>query len=82
MSDLNSQIEALKTKAEQVKAAKYRAEAAREAAEATQVQAMQTLQTRFGLDDLGSARAKLAELEADLEQKVLEATAILDNNNF
>lgn len=82
MSDLDTQIEALKTKIENAKAAKYRAEAALEVAERTETEALAQLQEKFELDDIASARAKLAELETSLEQKVLEATAILDANNF
>lgn len=82
MSDLESQIEQLKKKAESARAAQYRAEAARESAQRSKDEALAILQERFGLDDLGDARVKLAELEDQLQTKVAEATAILDANQL
>lgn len=82
MSDLESQIEQLKKKAESARAAQYRAEAVRESAQRSKDEALAILQERFGLDDLGDARVKLAELEDQLQTKVAKATAILDANQL
>jgi hypothetical protein len=79
---IDDKIAALKRRTELATANKYRAQAAREAAQASEAEAMQALHEKFGLDSLADARAKLAELEASIASKVAEATELLDTHNL
>jgi hypothetical protein len=82
LSDLDAQIAQLKAQVEAATAARYRAEAAKEAAQRSKDEALATLSEQFGLDSMDAARGKLSELEATLELKVAEATAILDDQKL
>lgn len=79
---IDEQIAALKLQADVATASRYRAEAAYETAQKAYDEAMAALAEEFGLDNLGDARAKLAELEASIAAKVAEATAILDSHKL
>lgn len=76
--NIEEQIAQLKARAESATAAKYRAEAAKHSAQQRYDEAMQLLAEQFGLDNLKDARAKLEQLETTLQNKVAEATEILD----
>ena len=82
MTDLDTQIAQLKAQVESATAARYRAEAAKEAAERSKDKALATLSDQFGLDSMDDARGKLSELEATLALKVAQATAILDDQKL
>lgn len=82
MTDINDQIAQLKSQVEAATAARYRAEAAKEAAERSRDKALAILADQFGLDSMDAARGKLSELEATLALKVAEATAILDDQKL
>lgn len=82
MSNIDNEIALIKSKIEAAQRAKIRAEATRETAQASEVAALQRLKDEFDVDNLSEARAKLAELQTDLRNKLDEITAILDEIEF
>jgi hypothetical protein len=71
-------VEELKARADAARIAKARAEATQQAAQDQYDKAMAELTTKFGLDSIEDARAKLEELQRDRDEKVAQVTAILD----
>ncbi len=71
-------VEELKAKADAARIAKARAEATQQAAKEQYDKAMAQLFEKFGLDNLADARAKLDELQRDLDEKVATVTEKLD----
>lgn len=78
MTDIDNQIASIKARIDTLRLAKARAEATKETAQATEAAAMAKLKANFGVDSVGEARDKLAELQADLQRQLLEVTGILD----
>jgi len=66
MSDTEQRIAVLKAAATSAQTARARAEAQREAIEERHRTTLQELQTRFGVPDVASATAKLAQFDAEL----------------
>ncbi len=78
MSELDAKIASIKARREAFQLAKVRAEATKESAEKAEAAAMQRLKDEFGLDNLADARAKLVELQTDLQSQLDEITQALD----
>jgi ribosome-binding protein aMBF1 (putative translation factor) len=78
LSDIDSQIAAIKSRINSAQIQKVRAQAANETAQENYNLAMARLRTEFGVDSVEGARAKLAELQTDLQTKMAEVTNILD----
>lgn len=74
-------VEQLKARVDAARIAKARAEATEQAAREQYEHAMAQLTDKFGLDNLTDARAKLEELQNDLDAKVAEVTELLDKIN-
>lgn len=78
MSDIDNQITLIKTKHTAANLAKVRAETTREHAQAAQDVAMARLKDEFGVDNLAEARAKLVELQTEVQTYLSEITKELD----
>lgn len=79
MTDIALEVADIQTKIKAAEVAKIRAEASLDAAQAQKDQALTALKDEFGLDNLSDARAKLAELKADLAAKLDQINEILDS---
>lgn len=79
---IDDEIAAIKNRINRAQIAKVRAEAVKENAEQNFAVAQSELREKFGLDNLRDVRAKLAELEQDLQSKKDEASTILDEINL
>lgn len=78
MSDIDNQITLIKSKRDAANLAKVRAEATKENAQAAQDAAMARLKDEFGVDNLAEARAKLVELQTEVQTYLAEITKELD----
>ncbi len=82
MSNIDDKISSIKKKLEAAQVAKVRGQAAKETAQANYDEAMATLHAEFGVDSPESIRAKLAELQEDLENNIKEINNSLDELNL
>ncbi len=67
MSAIDDKISAIKSRIDALRMAQVRAEATRENAQAVEASAMATLAKEFGVDSIPETRAKLAELQSELD---------------
>lgn len=79
---IETEIAAIKKRIEGARTAKIRAEVAKEAAQKQYDEGMAKLRELFGVDNQVQARAKLAELQADLASKVEQITQTLDKHKL
>lgn len=82
MSAIDDKIAAIKSRIDAARIAQVRAEATRETAQAAEAQAMAKLAQEFGVDNLADARAKLAELQSELDACLQSITSELDEIEF
>lgn len=78
MSDIDAKISMIQSRIEAARIAKARAEAVRETAQESEDKAMAQLAAQFGVDNVAQARAKLAELQAEVQTMLTEITTVLD----
>lgn len=71
ITSVRQRLDALRTQ-------KVRNDALLESATQARDQALEDLRTQFGLDNIADARAMLAELEDNYQQRLTEITKILD----
>jgi predicted nucleic acid-binding Zn-ribbon protein len=79
LSSIDNQIALLKSRIDAARLADARAQATRETAQASESAAMDKLRSEFGVDNLTDARAKLVELQTDLQSKLDEISSVLDD---
>ena len=78
MSNTDSDIAMLQSRIDAARIAKARSEATTETAQATLDAAMLKLKTDFGVDNLADARAKLLELQTNLQSRIDQIVDMLD----
>lgn len=79
---IETQIAAIKKRIEDARLTKMRAQVAQETAQKQYDEGMAKLRELFGVDNQAQARAKLAELQADLDSKVEQITQTLDKHKL
>jgi formate-dependent nitrite reductase cytochrome c552 subunit len=79
---IESQIAGIKKRIEDARLAKMRAQVAQETAQKQYDAGMAKLRELFGVDNQAQARAKLAELQADLDSKMEQITLMLDKHKL
>jgi predicted nucleic acid-binding Zn-ribbon protein len=82
LSTIDEEIASIKQRINAAQIAKVRADAAKENAENNFETGMLELRSKHGLDSLQDVRAKLAELQQDLQSKKDEVSTILDEINL
>jgi hypothetical protein len=82
VSAIDDKIAAIKSRIDAARTAQIRAEATRESAQVTEAQAMALLAEEFGVDNLAMTRAKLAELQEELQACLDSITSELDEIKF
>ena len=80
--DIDNEIARIKTRINAVQLANARAQVTKESAEKVYAQTMITLDQEFGVDSVPAVRDKLVELQTDLENKLTEVNAILEELEF
>jgi hypothetical protein len=78
MTDIDAKIAEIKSRIDNARMAKARAEATKEAAQQAEAHALAKLADEFGLDNPLAARAKLAELQNELQMCLDDVTTHLD----
>ena len=78
MSNTDTDITVLQSRIDAARIAKARSEATTETAQATLDAAMLKLKNDFGVDNVEDARAKLMELQTNLQTRIDQIVAILD----
>jgi len=78
LSNTDTDITVLQSRIDAARIAKARSEATTETAQATLDAAMLKLKNDFGVDNVEDARAKLMELQTNLQTRIDQIVAILD----
>lgn len=82
LSEIDNRIAAIKAKLERAQLAKIRNEANRDNLVEAYEKAKAQLKEKYGVDSPEGIRAKLAELQADLDHRTEEINKILDDINL
>lgn len=82
MSSIDTEISSIKKRLETAQIAKVRGQAAKESAQQNYDNAMAELFEHFGVDSPEAIRAKLAELQQDLDTTIQEINTSLDELNL